>query len=250
MTTEHTGPPRPALPPAHVRRRRPSRMAVGAAVVVASLVATLLSPTPGYSATPSPPPVPSTGAYLGAFVAPHQSLGKSQTDIRLELSEIGNFDGVFGRPLGLVHVFQNWSQPGQGLGPRRVRQHRGHPGHRLELHIRCQHHRRRPGRTDHLLRRRPQGLWPAGVPPLVLGDESGHPAPEQQLSGHPRGLRLRPGLAAHLRHLPTSRVPPTSPSCGARPSPAGPASPPPTIRATSSSTGSDSTAMTGPRTRT
>ena len=115
MTVQHTATARPALRSAISRHRGPSWVGVGVAAVVmamvASLAASLLSSTPGYSATPSPPPVPSTGAYLGAFVAPHQSLDKSQTDIRLELSEIGNFDGVFGRPLGLVHVFQNWSQP-------------------------------------------------------------------------------------------------------------------------------------------
>jgi hypothetical protein len=58
-----------------------------------------------------PPAVPATGAYLGAFVAPHQSLSQAQSDVRLELSEIGNFDGVLGRPLGIVHVFQNWKSP-------------------------------------------------------------------------------------------------------------------------------------------
>jgi hypothetical protein len=58
-----------------------------------------------------PPAVPTTGAYLGAFAAPHQSESQAQSDIRQELSQIGNFDGVLGRPLGIVHVYQNWRSP-------------------------------------------------------------------------------------------------------------------------------------------
>ena len=90
---------------------RPSRMTAMLVALVVAVATTVLSVAPAYSATLSPPAVPNNGAYLGAFVAPHQSLDKAQNDIRLELSEIGTFDGAFGRPLGLVHVFQNWSEP-------------------------------------------------------------------------------------------------------------------------------------------
>ena len=58
-----------------------------------------------------PPPVPTSSAYLGAFVAPDQAESQAQSDIRVELSDLGNFDGVLGRPLGLVHVYQNWRNP-------------------------------------------------------------------------------------------------------------------------------------------
>jgi hypothetical protein len=63
------------------------------------------------TAASGPPAVPTSSAYLGAFVAPHQSESQAQFDIRVELSDLGNFDGVIGRPLGLVHVYQNWHSP-------------------------------------------------------------------------------------------------------------------------------------------
>ena len=58
-----------------------------------------------------PPAIPADSAYLGAFVAPEQSQSQAQADIRVELGDIGNFDGAIGRPLGLVHVYQNWRNP-------------------------------------------------------------------------------------------------------------------------------------------
>jgi Glycosyl hydrolase family 26 len=74
--------------------------------------ATAMADTAGQQPAPSgPPPVPTDSAYLGAFVAPHQSESDAQSDIRVELGDIGNFDGVFGRPLGIVHVYQNWNNP-------------------------------------------------------------------------------------------------------------------------------------------
>ena len=54
---------------------------------------------------------PTSGAYLGAFVAPHQAEAQAQADIRQELAQIGTFDGAIGRPLGLVHVYQPWKSP-------------------------------------------------------------------------------------------------------------------------------------------
>jgi Glycosyl hydrolase family 26 len=75
-------------------------------------VATPMADAGGDQPAPAgPPPVPTDGAYLGAFVAPHQAEADAQSDIRVELGDIGNFDGVFGRPLGIVHVYQNWADP-------------------------------------------------------------------------------------------------------------------------------------------
>ncbi len=93
--------------------------AVGLAVAALSLTLPVLpragtGPT-AQAAVPtaplSPPAVPSDSAYLGAFVSPDQQVAQSQSDIRVELSELGEFDGAFGRPLGLVHVFQDWHDP-------------------------------------------------------------------------------------------------------------------------------------------
>jgi len=91
--------------------RRGRLAAIAVAAVLAATAVPAVSATAAGADTLAPPPVPVDGAYLGAFVAPHSSLAQSQHDIRLELSEIGNFDGAFGRPLGLVHVFQNWADP-------------------------------------------------------------------------------------------------------------------------------------------
>ncbi len=57
------------------------------------------------------PAVPADGAYLGAFVAPHVNEIQAQGDVRLELTQLGNFDGNIGRSLGLVHVYQPWATP-------------------------------------------------------------------------------------------------------------------------------------------
>ena len=54
---------------------------------------------------------PTRSAYLGAFVTPHVGETVAQADVRLELAQIGNFDGAIGRPLGLVHVYQPWATP-------------------------------------------------------------------------------------------------------------------------------------------
>ena len=71
-------------------------------------------PTPR-AATPSAmlakPAVPTDSAYLGAFVAPHINEVQAQGDVRLELAQLGNFDGAIGRSLGLVHVYQAWASP-------------------------------------------------------------------------------------------------------------------------------------------
>jgi hypothetical protein len=63
------------------------------------------------STTLAKPAVPLSSAYLGAFVAPHETEAQAQSDVRQELAQIGNFDGVLGRPLGLVHVYQSWNAP-------------------------------------------------------------------------------------------------------------------------------------------
>ncbi len=75
-------------------------------------VATAMADTGGDQPAPSgPPPIPTSSAYLGAFVAPDQQETTAQADIRVELGDVGNFDGIFGRGLGLVHVYQNWGNP-------------------------------------------------------------------------------------------------------------------------------------------
>jgi hypothetical protein len=83
--------------------------------VIAASLALITQPGSGSgSANASgltPPAIPSTGAYLGAFVGPNQSDTVAQSDIRIELSEMGTFEGTIGRPLGLVHVFQDWRNP-------------------------------------------------------------------------------------------------------------------------------------------
>jgi hypothetical protein len=93
---------------------RPAPVLTGGAVIIA--VATLVCLLVGLSGsagatTLTPPAVPTNSAYLGAFVAPDQGPTVSQSDIRVELSLIGDFEGVLGRPLGIVHVYQDWHDP-------------------------------------------------------------------------------------------------------------------------------------------
>jgi hypothetical protein len=94
-------------------------LVVAAVAVTVSRVDAVATPSPSRTthaaAAPSapllPPAVPTKSAYLGAFVAPHVGETVAQADVRLELAQIGNFDGAIGRPLGLVHVYQPWATP-------------------------------------------------------------------------------------------------------------------------------------------
>ena len=104
-------------------RARARRLVVGAAAVVALAAATgavtdAATAAPGgpvphaaASGTLAQPAVPQHSAYLGAFVAPHVNEDQAQSDVRLELAQLGNFDGAMGRSLGLVHVYQPWAMP-------------------------------------------------------------------------------------------------------------------------------------------
>jgi Glycosyl hydrolase family 26 len=98
---------------AHARRWRRGLRLTGVFLVAAVAVAGVqLSGGPRAQAgVVAPPPIPANGAYLGAFVAPGEGSTQAQSDIRLELSQLGVFSGTIGRPLGLVHVFQNWRNP-------------------------------------------------------------------------------------------------------------------------------------------
>ncbi len=113
----------------HSRRARRTRrlrwVMVGAAIAMVMATASvtrtaMASPAPSSPAaalaaapagSPSPPGIPAHSAYLGAFVAPHLAELQAQADVRTELSQMGNFDGSIGRPLGLVHVYQPWNNP-------------------------------------------------------------------------------------------------------------------------------------------
>jgi hypothetical protein len=106
-----------ATPTARLTRRL--RLALGGAVLALSVAGALgAGAGSAGAATLTPPPVPGqggqpTGAYLGAWVNPVQhasttSAGASAVD---ELSQVGQFDADFGRPLSILHVFQKWSVP-------------------------------------------------------------------------------------------------------------------------------------------
>jgi hypothetical protein len=72
-----------------------------------------LVPAAQSSCAPACPAVPPGGeAYLGAWVQPNGP-GNYVGDARVEteLSELGQFQAELGRPLGLVHVYQDWDQP-------------------------------------------------------------------------------------------------------------------------------------------
>jgi len=134
MPTDHLEPAdRPAAADGPRHRRRVPRNRVRRAVVTAAALAAAAATAAGTaatgaltgataatggtaphaaaSATLSKPAVPQHSAYLGAFVAPHLNEAQAQGDVRLELAQLGNFDGAVGRSLGLVHVYQSWASP-------------------------------------------------------------------------------------------------------------------------------------------
>jgi hypothetical protein len=66
------------------------------------------------SAPLSPPAIPPSGkAYLGAWVQPNASPGpySGSAKVESEQAEMGEFQAQFGRPLGMVHVYQDWDEP-------------------------------------------------------------------------------------------------------------------------------------------
>jgi hypothetical protein len=62
----------------------------------------------------APPAIPPSGEdYLGAWVQPNTTPGAYISDPKIETEEadLGEFQAQFGRPLGLVHVYQDWDEP-------------------------------------------------------------------------------------------------------------------------------------------
>jgi hypothetical protein len=80
------------------------------AASTASAKLTFAPTTPGGSL--SPPAIPPNGkAYIGAWVQPNgPGPFNGDTRVETELSGLGEFQAAIGRPLGMVHVFQNWDQ--------------------------------------------------------------------------------------------------------------------------------------------
>jgi hypothetical protein len=73
----------------------------------------LLAPATQSSCAPACPAVPPAGnAYLGGWVQPNGPgpyVGTTRAET--ELSTLGEFQAELGRPLALVHVYQDWDQP-------------------------------------------------------------------------------------------------------------------------------------------
>jgi hypothetical protein len=74
-----------------------------------SIPTTTASTVGSASSAGSPPAVPATGAYLGAWVHPVDTSGGSSFGI--EDSALPSFQTSLGRPLGIVHVYAGWQQP-------------------------------------------------------------------------------------------------------------------------------------------
>lgn len=89
-------------------------LSAGAAHVTEGTLTT--SGTAGTAGTAStagrqPPPVPTKGAYLGAWVDP-EAIGETNSNtVEGELSELSDFQADIGRPLAIVHAYQQWSTP-------------------------------------------------------------------------------------------------------------------------------------------
>jgi hypothetical protein len=73
----------------------------------------LLFPSAAGASTPAPPAIPPAGkAYLGAWVLPNgPGPYAGNTRVESEIAGLGEFQAELGRPLGLVHVYQDWDQP-------------------------------------------------------------------------------------------------------------------------------------------
>jgi hypothetical protein len=91
----------------HSTKNGPAHHGTAAHVIHAKLT---LAPA---AAPLAPPAIPPSGkAYVGAWVqpsapGPYNGLVKVET----EQADLGEFQAQLGRPLGLVHVYQNWDQP-------------------------------------------------------------------------------------------------------------------------------------------
>jgi hypothetical protein len=85
------------------------RLVVSMFAVVTAFVTFFAGVQPAGAAL-TPPPVPGTNqpAYLGAWVMPNEY--STQQD-HVEVSQLSAFEGTIGRPLAIVQLFQNWTQP-------------------------------------------------------------------------------------------------------------------------------------------
>ena len=83
-----------------------SIMALPLAVATAGVAAS----TPAAAALRLPAVPPAGKAYLGAWVQP-DSTSRSPLANQFELAQLGNFQGILGRPLAIVHVYQGWKFP-------------------------------------------------------------------------------------------------------------------------------------------
>lgn len=56
-----------------------------------------------------PPPIPTDGAYLGAWVDPGATKQTTEPDSTVsELDQLADFQAQIGRPLAIVHTYQSW----------------------------------------------------------------------------------------------------------------------------------------------
>jgi beta-mannanase len=78
-------------------------------VVALSACAGTAQASPRLATALKPPPIPSKGAYLGAYVKarPSANLGAQ----REELRELPSFDRTVGRRLRIVHIYTAWKNP-------------------------------------------------------------------------------------------------------------------------------------------
>ena len=94
-------------PPARRSRAHWGRLAAGALTLVLG-VQWLARAGAGAAPPLTPPPVPTTGAYLGAWVdpSPPATGGASAAE---EVAQIGELESAIGRPLAIAHIFEKWS---------------------------------------------------------------------------------------------------------------------------------------------
>ncbi len=116
MTTHSTSPG---------RHRRPglARRAAVLAAALAALATTAMTTAPAGAQVArrtqpatrphislQPPPVPTTGAYLGAWVDPNHLLETEPNATIAEVSQLALFQASIGRPLAIVHAYQSWTE--------------------------------------------------------------------------------------------------------------------------------------------
>lgn len=91
----------------HSKSSAPTTVPAGSAPPTSALTPQGTTP----STALRPPPVPASGAYLGAWVNPAHTRASTGDVAQVEMSQLRTVSSALGRPLGILHAYASWSAP-------------------------------------------------------------------------------------------------------------------------------------------